>query len=124
MWSTSLNFDPSILELLLAYEADASLYVVDEFDVGRIWRFTLMISTVRPDLLQITPAVLALFSVDFLRELFGKDSPVKNLLIGGDTFPSGLVLKYARDCSAQIYNVYGLTEVSCWASCTRFDPKR
>lgn len=74
--------------------------------------------------IQITPAVLSLFSDEFLRELFGPSSPVENLLIGGDTFPVSFIKRYSRRCSSKIYNVYGLTEVSCWASCTRFDPER
>jgi long-subunit acyl-CoA synthetase (AMP-forming) len=64
-----------------------------------------------------------LFSNEFLFELLGPNSSVEYLLIGGDTFPTAFILRYVRDCSAYIYNVYGLTEVSCWASCTRFDPK-
>jgi hypothetical protein len=66
--------------------------------------------------------VLNLFSTNFLLELLGPKSPIEHLLIGGDTFPTELVLRYANNCSAKIYNVYGVTEVSCWASCTQFRP--
>ncbi|KAI6175626.1 AMP-binding domain-containing protein [Aphelenchoides bicaudatus] len=123
MWSTSLQFDPSFLELLLAFETGCSLYIVDEVDLKRIWQFGTMIKKAEPSFLQITPAVLSLFSNEFLSELFGSKSPVKNLLIGGDTFPVAFIKRHSQQCSSQIFNVYGLTEVSCWASCTRFNPE-
>ncbi|KAI6206952.1 hypothetical protein M3Y94_00973800 [Aphelenchoides besseyi] len=124
MWSTNLNFDPSFLELLIAIEAKCDLYIVSDQCVKKIWPFTRTILIARPHLLQITPAVLSLFSEDFLSLLFGPNSPVKNILIGGDTFPVSLVKRYFQStCESRIFNTYGLTEVSCWASCTEFDPK-
>lgn len=66
--------------------------------------------------------MLTMVSVDFLASLFGAASPVAHVVIGGDTFPDRLVRRFAEHCSASIWNAYGVTEVSCWASCTRFDP--
>lgn len=75
-------------------------------------------------LAQFTPAVLQRFSNNFLKNLFGSISPIKNILIGGDIFPSNLVhFYYSENCSANIYNIYGVTEVSCWATCHKIDLK-
>ncbi|KAI6181129.1 AMP-binding domain-containing protein [Aphelenchoides besseyi] len=124
MWSTNLDFDPSFLELLIAIEAKCDLYIVSDQCVKQIWPFTHMILIARPHFLQITPAVLSLFSADFLSLLFGPNSPVKYVLIGGETFPVSLVKRYFQStCESRIFNTYGLTEVSCWASCTEFHPK-
>jgi hypothetical protein len=54
MWSTSLDFDPSFLELLMAFELDCSLFIVDELDLKRVWQFASMIKTVRPSFLQVS----------------------------------------------------------------------
>ncbi|KAI6222461.1 AMP-binding domain-containing protein [Aphelenchoides fujianensis] len=123
LWSTNLDFDPSILELLVALRVECELFVMPLEFAGKIWPFERAIMAARPTFLQLTPAVLSLFSEDFRSLLFGPNSPVRHLLIGGDTFPSALVRKHAQaNCPMRVYNLYGVTEVSCWASCTEFNP--
>jgi hypothetical protein len=52
MWSTSLDFDPSFLELLMAFELDCLFYIVEDVDLKQIWKFAKMISMARPNFLQ------------------------------------------------------------------------
>ena len=58
---------------------------------------------------QITPALLQYLSSDVLKYLFGPNSQTKNLLVGGDLFPTNLIRNYLTpDCPMRIFNVYGV----------------
>ncbi|CAD5226950.1 unnamed protein product [Bursaphelenchus xylophilus] len=124
IWSTALSFDPSLLELLLWYKAGCHLYVLTDNQRTNIQMTKKLLIKAKPDFYQVTPAVLNLFDADFLNELLSSTKIVKNLLVGGDTFPVRLIKRYFKCGGPKIYNVYGVTEMSVWASCTEFDPLR
>ncbi|TKR73899.1 hypothetical protein L596_021147 [Steinernema carpocapsae] len=119
---TSFTFDPSMVELLLAAESGSELLIFSE-EIGlptlssQPAVLANLISKFRPNFLQMTPSCLAQFRRDFLAELLGSRSPIRVLLVGGEAFPLNLVNGLRSDDNAtRIFNVYGVTEVSCWAS--------
>ena len=53
------------------------------------------------------------------RKLLSENSTLSVLAIGGESCPSLLTLKRWKqpNCKTRLYNIYGITEVSSWATC-------
>uniref|UniRef100_A0A183CP20 AMP-binding domain-containing protein n=1 Tax=Globodera pallida TaxID=36090 RepID=A0A183CP20_GLOPA len=120
LYSTQTNFDPSMVELLVALSVGCELLIPPPSGwIGSVSR--IILRDFRLSFVQLTPAVLQCLSTDILRHIFGRNSLIDTLLIGGDNFPLNLMKNYyKKECPMAVYNVYGLTEVSCWASIHRF----
>lgn len=74
--------------------------------------------------MQMTPALLHTLGCPLVsRTLLGSQSVVRVLALGGEAFPSGKQIRAYRHCdnATELYNLYGITEVSCWASIRRVD---
>jgi len=71
-------------------------------------------------LLQITPSLLFhKWSTERLKTtILDKDSQLRILLLGGEPFPSIKLLSEASHPQnmTRIFNIYGITEISCWSS--------
>lgn len=52
-------------------------------------------------------------------KLLSQDSSLRVLAFGGEPCPSKQSLQEWKhqDCKTEIFDLYGITEVSCWASC-------
>jgi len=71
---------------------------------------------------QLTPSLLCRFKRDVLiRSILGDNSSVRVLALGGESFPVLDWLRQQRSANNKtvFYNLYGTTEVSCWATCYR-----
>lgn len=70
--------------------------------------------------LQITPSLFFhKWSTECLKKtIFDKDSYLRVLLLGGEPFPNTKLLSLARHTQnkTRLFNIYGITEVSCWSS--------
>ncbi|KAL3096716.1 hypothetical protein niasHT_025144 [Heterodera trifolii] len=122
LFGTQTNFDPSLVELFVAVCAGAELVIPSSNWLFNGHCATIFLGNFRLTFVQLTPAVLQCLSTDILRHIFGPNSPIQSLLIGGDNFPLNLVKNHmAKTCPMAVFNVYGLTEVSCWASVHRFE---
>lgn len=143
-----LTFDPSVVDLFLALSSGAQVLIVPSVMkkmpkrlahllftdhkttvlqvkivssfLGRLW------STVTPYFLpflpQVTPTLLVRFGDRILKEeVLSPASSLRVLALGGEACPSPALLRGWRhqDNRTNFYNVYGITEVSCWASCYR-----
>lgn len=71
-------------------------------------------------ILQITPSLLFhKWSTEHLKTtLLDKDSELRILLLGGEPFPSIKLLSESSHPQnmTRIFNIYGITEISCWSS--------
>lgn len=70
--------------------------------------------------LQVTPTLLVRFGDRVLKqEVLSAASSLRVLALGGEACPSPALLRAWRheDNKTSIYNIYGITEVSCWACC-------
>lgn len=63
--------------------------------------------------LQMSPSVFLRWSFEEIEHIFQK-STLKILALGGEAFPSNILNVSKR--KPRIFNLYGITEVSCWAS--------
>lgn len=73
--------------------------------------------------LQSTPSLfLRRWSPERLSNtILGKDSPLRIILLGGEPFPKiDLIIANKHiENRTEFFNIYGITEVSCWASINR-----
>ncbi|XP_045607602.1 beta-alanine-activating enzyme [Procambarus clarkii] len=114
-----LTFDPSVVDMFMAFTAGAVLVMVSPhlLKMPRIL-LNIMVKN-KVSILQATPTLLLSFGKDRLRNsLFAKYSPLKVLALGGEIFPKLSFLKQIvnEKCRIRIFNLYGITEVSCWAT--------
>uniref|UniRef100_A0A915P090 AMP-dependent synthetase/ligase domain-containing protein n=2 Tax=Meloidogyne TaxID=189290 RepID=A0A915P090_9BILA len=121
LFSTCLGFDPSMVELFLSIKLGAQLIIPPREIIGGI-SHSILKKFEKINFVQTTPALLQCLSTNCLNFIFGPNSSIEFLLIGGENFPLNLIRRYIN-CSTKtrIFNVYGLTEVSCWASCFEFN---
>ncbi|WKX93676.1 hypothetical protein Q1695_011160 [Nippostrongylus brasiliensis] len=112
LFSTSLSFDPSIVEMFLAFTCGARLLLVPDSARSQPYILARIIKEHTPTFVQFTPSVLSLI-----------DEGTLSWMLGGETFPLSLVRRYRTKLNpTRVFNVYGVTEVSCWASVAEVTP--
>ena len=117
---TPLTFDPSIVEIFLGLSSSCTLFMASE-ELKRNPRKLLQIMhRSKVSVFQTTPSLLfGKFSKHDLKEtVFGQGSFLRILVLGGEPFPKWEAIKNIKHEKNQtkIYNIYGITEVSCWSS--------
>ncbi|ULU00192.1 hypothetical protein L3Y34_001006 [Caenorhabditis briggsae] len=115
LFSTSLLFDPSIVELFMAFHAGCRLLITPDIFRSEPHRMQKAIEKYKPTIAQFTPTVFEMLpSPD---SSLSSTSSIRILLIGGSHFPLSYINSVrCSDNATRIFNVYGVTEVSCWAS--------
>ncbi|XP_049620063.1 beta-alanine-activating enzyme isoform X1 [Syngnathus scovelli] len=119
--ASPLTFDPSVVDIFLALSSGARLLVVPAVlkkIPKRLCR--LLFRRHETTLMQVTPTLLCRFGPQLLQqEVLSRDSPLRVLALGGEACPSISALNSWRhkDNTTAVFNVYGITEVSCWATC-------
>ncbi|XP_075943483.1 beta-alanine-activating enzyme isoform X1 [Anarhichas minor] len=117
--ASPLTFDPSVVDMFLALSSGAQLLIIPTVikkTPGRLSR--LLFRDNKTTVLQVTPTLLGRFGRRVLRqEVLSPGSSLRVLALGGEACPSPALLSSWRheDNRTHIYNVYGITEVSCWA---------
>ncbi|KAM8874194.1 beta-alanine-activating enzyme isoform 2-T2 [Spinachia spinachia] len=121
--ASPLTFDPSVVEMFLALSSGAQLLVVPTVIKKTPSRLSrLLFEQNKTTVLQVTPTLLGRFGRRVLRqEVMSRGSSLRLLVLGGEACPPAALLGRwrHRDNRTHIYNVYGITEVSCWASAHR-----
>ncbi|XP_034736790.1 beta-alanine-activating enzyme [Etheostoma cragini] len=117
--ASPLTFDPSVVDIFLALSAGAQLLIIPTVIKkmpGRLAR--LLFKHHKTTVLQVTPTLLSRFGPRILRqEVLSPGSSLRLLALGGEACPSPALLRTWRhkDNQTHIHNIYGITEVSCWA---------
>ena len=112
------TFDPSLVQILTSLTSGSTLLIAPPAPC-----------TTYPDLftrhnltvLQCTPSLLYTFSLSQCMLLLAPTSPLRVLAFGGENCPPVSLLrrwKHPNNCT-HLYNLYGITEVSCWSTCHR-----
>lgn len=65
--------------------------------------------------IQMVPSMFLRWKDKDLEFIFRK-STLKNIVLGGEKFPEQILDYYTSDSKVSLYNIYGITEISCWAS--------
>ncbi|XP_043918422.1 beta-alanine-activating enzyme [Protopterus annectens] len=118
--ASSLTFDPSVVELFVALGSGASLLILPAaIKMIPSKLADILLNHHRVTVLQATPTLLRRFGTDLMKTtVLSADTSLRILAIGGETFPTMTALKSWREerNRTQIFNLYGVTEVSCWAT--------
>ncbi|KAL1022606.1 hypothetical protein UPYG_G00029810 [Umbra pygmaea] len=121
--ASPLTFDPSVVEIFLALSSGASLLIVPNVIKKMPNRLAhVLFQKHKTTVLQVTPTLLGRFGRQILQEqVLSASSTLRVLALGGEVCPSpGLLRRWRQQGNnTHIYNIYGITEVSCWASCFR-----
>ncbi|KAM9762513.1 beta-alanine-activating enzyme [Menidia menidia] len=121
--ASPLTFDPSVVDIFLALSSGAQLLIVPAIVKkipGRLAR--VLFTDHKTTVLQVTPSLLLSFGERLLkRAVLSSGSPLRVLALGGEACPLPAQLSGWRQEGnrTRVYNIYGVTEVSCWACCYR-----
>nr|XP_010342433.1 beta-alanine-activating enzyme isoform X2 [Saimiri boliviensis boliviensis] len=125
--ASPLTFDPSVVEIFLALSNGASLLIVPtSIKLLPSKLATVLFSHHRVTVLQATPTLLRRFGSQLIKStVLSATTSLRVLALGGEVFPSLTVLRSWRGegNKTQIFNVYGITEVSSWATIYRIPEK-
>uniref|UniRef100_A0A3Q4AV41 Uncharacterized protein n=1 Tax=Mola mola TaxID=94237 RepID=A0A3Q4AV41_MOLML len=119
--ASPLTFDPSVVDIFLALSSGAQLLILPSVVKKTPVRLAqLLFGDHKTTVLQVTPTLLVSFGPRTLKqEVLSSASSLRVLALGGEACPSPALLRSWRhqDNNTHIYNIYGVTEVSCWACC-------
>ncbi|XP_074132248.1 beta-alanine-activating enzyme isoform X1 [Sminthopsis crassicaudata] len=121
--ASPLTFDPSVVEMFLALTSGASLLIVP----NAIKMLPSKLATVlfhhhHVTVLQATPTLVRRFGSQLIKSsVLSATTSLRVLALGGEAFPPLSILRSWRQEGnmTQIFNLYGVTEVSSWATCYR-----
>ncbi|KAM4811985.1 beta-alanine-activating enzyme isoform X3 [Urocitellus parryii] len=125
--ASPLTFDPSVVEMFVALSSGASLLIIPpSVKVLSSKLAEVLFSHHRVTVLQATPTLLRRFGSQLIKStILSSSTSLRVLALGGEAFPSLTVLKSWRGegNKTQIFNIYGVTEVSSWATTYRIPEK-
>ncbi|XP_060884723.1 beta-alanine-activating enzyme isoform X2 [Labrus mixtus] len=117
--ASPLTFDPSVVDMFLALSSGAQLLIVPAVMKKMPRRLAqLLFTRHKTTVLQVTPTLLVRFGQRILQqEVLSSGSTLRVLALGGEACPSPALLRSWKheENKTHIYNIYGITEVSCWA---------
>ncbi|XP_075716078.1 beta-alanine-activating enzyme isoform X2 [Rhinoderma darwinii] len=118
--SSPLTFDPSVIEMFVALSAGACLLVLpDPLKMMPPRLCKLLFHQHKVTVLQVTPTFLRRFgSHSIWSSVLSRETSLRILALGGEQFPPLSVLHSWRQPGnkTRIFNLYGVTEVSSWAT--------
>ncbi|KAJ1530778.1 hypothetical protein ONE63_005631 [Megalurothrips usitatus] len=119
--SSPPTFDPSVVDIFLAFTTGASLLVTSKSiktSAASLLQILFPLQNHQGiSVLQTTPSLFFRWSERELQQVvLSAKTSLRVLLLGGEAFPSYLKLKRCREPGnkTHIYNIYGITEVSAW----------
>ncbi|KAK7071975.1 hypothetical protein SK128_008154, partial [Halocaridina rubra] len=116
--ASPLTFDPSVVNIFLAFNSGAGLVLVHN---NVLKKPDLLLNTLiqsKSTVFQATPSLVYSLGKERLKRLIKEESHLRILALGGEPFPNmSLVREWiGTNCKIRIFNLYGITEISCWAS--------
>jgi amino acid adenylation domain-containing protein len=112
---TTISFDPSVLEMYVPLLVGATVVMAGTEQARDPARMTDLIARTRPTAVQATPVTLRML-VDF-----GWQAPAGlTVLSGGEKLPAELAQRLAAH-GAVVWDLYGPTEATVWATAARLD---
>uniref|UniRef100_A0A6P8HHV0 Beta-alanine-activating enzyme-like isoform X1 n=1 Tax=Actinia tenebrosa TaxID=6105 RepID=A0A6P8HHV0_ACTTE len=121
------TFDPFIVQVFLALSSGGRAVVVSDafkLQTGKLCQ--ILFDDLKISLFQPTPYLMYLIGQERIRRnILGQQSPLRILAFGGESCPTLSVLQKWKhhNCETRLFNLYGITEVSSWASCFEITDK-
>ncbi|XP_032542919.1 beta-alanine-activating enzyme isoform X2 [Chiroxiphia lanceolata] len=119
--ASPLTFDPSVVELFMALTSGASILIVpNTIKMMPVELSAALFHHHRVTVLQATPTLLRRFGAHIIKStVLSANTSLRVLALGGEAFPVLSLLKSwkHKENKTSIFNLYGITEVSSWATC-------
>ncbi|NXX93900.1 ACSF4 enzyme, partial [Centropus bengalensis] len=119
--ASPLTFDPSVVELFIALTSGASILVVpNTIKMMPVELSVALFHRHRVTVLQATPTLLRRFGAHIIKSaVLSANTSLRVLALGGEAFPALNLLRSWKhqENKTSIFNLYGITEVSSWATC-------
>ncbi|XP_039555079.1 beta-alanine-activating enzyme isoform X2 [Passer montanus] len=119
--ASPLTFDPSVVELFMALTSGASILVVpNTIKMMPVELSAALFHHHHVTVLQATPTLLRSFGAHIIKSrVLSANTSLRVLALGGEAFPALSLLKSwkHKENKTSIFNLYGITEVSSWATC-------
>ncbi|NXQ79037.1 ACSF4 enzyme, partial [Nyctibius grandis] len=119
--ASPLTFDPSVVELFVALTSGASILVVpNTIKMMPVELSAALFHHHHVTVLQATPTLLRRFGAHVIKStVLSANTSLRVLALGGEAFPILNLLKSwkHKENKTSIFNLYGITEVSSWATC-------
>ncbi|XP_052864432.1 beta-alanine-activating enzyme [Anopheles cruzii] len=107
------TFDPFVVDLLLALHTGATLLLVAD-EIRRSPTRLLPALFPAVTVMQMTPSMFLRWNHRAVTEtILAPHSTLRVLVLGGEPFPA---LVIPAGCRTKVFNIYGITEVSCWST--------
>ncbi len=111
---TTISFDIFVMETLLPLSRGLTVVIADELHQKNPKLLNKLIIQNHVDMLQSTPSGMQLL-LRYDEELQGLKC-LKEVMVGGEPFPTSLLERLKRLSNAKIYNLYGPTETTVWST--------
>ncbi|XP_059490191.1 beta-alanine-activating enzyme [Neocloeon triangulifer] len=118
--SAPQTFDPFVVELFTTLYSGAALLMVPPSLKSRPnLLFKAISKNPEPTIIQATPSLIRSLGIERIKFILGDTSQLRILAFGGEAPPSKSQLREwkHKNNKTRLFNVYGVTEVSCWSSC-------
>jgi amino acid adenylation domain-containing protein len=111
---TTVSFDIFVLETIVPLCVGMKIILADENEQMDPRLLSKLINNNNVDMVQMTPSRLNLFMAH--KESFVCIGKIKDIIVGGEAFPTKLLEELKKITTARIYNVYGPTETTVWST--------
>lgn len=118
---TIATFDIFFLESILALYRGMTVILANDEEYKNPKKLISLITKNKIDMLQMTPSKIILLN-NYDKQLLWLQG-VKDILVGGEKFPLNLLKILNENTDANIYNVYGPTETTIWATISNLTKK-
>ncbi|MEK3864602.1 amino acid adenylation domain-containing protein [Paenibacillus sp. FSL H7-0716] len=113
--NTSFTFDISILETIVTLSYGSRVIISTQKQRLNPKLLRELIITERVNTVQFTPTYIN-FLIDYFNEELEFFCNLNKILLGGEVLKKNAYLKIAKTTNADIYNCYGPTEATIWAT--------
>jgi acyl-CoA synthetase len=120
------TFDPSLVDLFIGLSSGSQIVIVDNLIRISPEKLIKVIQKFKVTLMTVTPSFFSRFTLDIIQNvLLSSQTFLKILVFGGEGVSIKLINEYIKfnDNITAIYNIYGVTEVSSWATIYKFDAR-
>lgn len=113
---TNYTFDIFFVEAILPIILGKTVILANELECENPKAIVKLIKHMSVDFVQMTPTrILYIKGVDPSFSFF---TNVRNILVGGESIPENLLENLLTHTNANIFNLYGPTETTIWATCS------
>lgn len=118
---SSFSFDVFLLETVIPLYYGMNVVLADQKEQNNPKKICKLIRKYDIDFLQTTPSRLRLINAVDSNYCFL--SSLKTICVGGEPFPSNVLTNLQKKTSARIFNLYGPTETTMWATVSELTDK-